>query len=48
LELFLFSSGKIFNSNKPQKFLQNQLLSDGFNMAAIGTSIMKSHAETYL
>src|SRR6218665_2170415 len=48
-ERFLFSSGKICYLTKPAKILLNllnscikRLLSDGFNMAAIKHSLMKS------
>jgi len=49
LEGFLFSSGEIFYPAKPAKILLNllnvcikQLLSDGFNMAAIKSYLTKS------
>jgi len=49
LEHFVFSSGEIFYPLKPAKIILNllnscieQLLSDGFNMAAIQNSLMKS------
>jgi len=35
---------KIFNSTTPAKLLKKQLLSDGFNMKAIGNSLMKSQS----
>jgi len=49
LESLLFSSDKIFYPAKPAKILLNllnvcikQLLNDGFNMAAIKSSLTKS------
>ena len=45
LERFLFSSGKFVNSTKPPIYSYiKRLLSDGFNMATIGNSLMKSHS----
>jgi len=51
LERFLFSSGETFYPTKPSKILLNllnscmkRLLSDGFNMAAMKNSLMKSHS----
>jgi len=38
----------IFNSTKPYKLLHKQLLSDGFNMAARGNSVIKSHSSQRL
>jgi len=49
LERFLFSSDEFFYPAKPAKivlnllnFCKKQLLSDGFNMAAIKSSLTKS------
>ena len=49
MERFLFSSGEFFYPTKSVKILRNllnsskkRLLSDGFNMAAIKNSLMKS------
>jgi len=51
LTRFLFSSGEFFYIFKPAKFLLNmqnsctkRLLSDGFSMAAIKNSLMKSRS----
>ena len=51
LERFLFSSGEMFYPTKPAQILLNllnscilkRLLNDGFNMAAIKNTLMKSH-----
>jgi len=40
LNVFLFSCSQNFNSTNPAKLLYKTILSDEFNMAAIGNSLI--------